>query len=217
MIPPEKEVDSGGATWLEKHAEIYPKLGLSWPPELGDLKPVLIPLGLRAAETVYACHIGFPSTVDDEWQFLDANSSLERTLRYPPAAGKAIMNPWSLSGRTFTSLSKPVIRKRNPDGKITIRQLHCIEQMRMIGWDLGHWRDGPNVWSSSVDSALLRSFAGNAFSAFAFTPLWSASLGAYGHLQSRWKHLANPQPAPSLQAGADAEPSVTLLDEDSSD
>ena len=194
---PQQAVDSGGSTWLEKHQEIFPQLGLSWPPDLGDLKPVLMPMGLRAAETAYACHIGFPLTVDNEWQFIEANSSLERNLRYPPAAGKAISSPWTTTCRTFTSLSKVVIRKRDADGKITIRQLHPIEQMRMIGWDLGHWRRGPQLWSSSVDPPLLGSLAGNAFSAFAFTPLWSASLGAYGHLQSRFKQLSKSPLAPS--------------------
>ena len=215
IVDPEKQVDSGGSSWLEKHAEIFPLLGLSWPPDLGELKPVLLPMGLRAAETVFACHFGFQLDADDQWQFMDANSSLERNVEYPPAPGKAMKNPWSLSARTFTSLSKPVIRKRDPDGKITIRQLHAVEQMRMIGWDLGHWRQGPELWSSSVDPALLTSLAGNAFSAFAFTPLWSASLGAYGHMRSKWIQLSTPQLSRPLQEAEHAKNVKTEVETDS--
>ena len=65
--------------------------------------------------------------------------------------------------------------RRDPP-KLDVRALEGFELMQLIGWDNSFYKkmDAP------LDGALLTSFAGNAFSAYACMPFAIAALGAVG-------------------------------------
>eukprot|EP00959_Pyramimonas_sp_CCMP1952_P331097 6933400-Pyramimonas_sp.AAC.1 len=65
-------------------------------------------------------------------------------------------------------------------GVVEIKRLHGMESMACIGWDMSFWRDGkpPFTADKSVTPELLNDLAGNAWSAFQFTPVCIAAIGA---------------------------------------
>lgn len=142
----------------------------------------------------------------DGFEFFGANHSLERNVRYPPADGEQLHSPWS-RGRcnTLTSQSKIIVRHKGVGGA-TMRALSSIEIMRMIGWDLGHWRNPACMWSETITPDILVSLARHAFSAFALTPVLIATFGAIGASQ-------RPRVAPSTPEVAKHR-SVSVGDDD---
>ena len=111
-------------------------------------------------------------------QFVDLNKSLERLIGFPPAS--EIRDPWRRALPTITSNSKMILRDAKQDGGISIRCVHPVELMRVVGWDLSHWHTEFEAMDHGLRGETLISLAGNAFSAFALAPLLVASLSALG-------------------------------------
>ena len=184
-IPPEpkaKKAREADCKWHEKDRDIFHDLSVKWPPVMD---PAMLELfegwGLRVAEIAHVAHQYFPLEVDDKWFFLDANHTLERLLRWNPAAPRHVHNPWRRTCSTLTGHSKIVPRRRRSKTKeLILRPLFSIEGMRMIGWDLAFWR-WP-VFGDLVTQDVLVSLAGNAFSGYALTPLVIAVIGRLGRV-----------------------------------
>jgi hypothetical protein len=166
--------------WLDTHRDIFEAVEMTWPPVInGDFGAIAEQWGNRVAESVYFCHARFPP-LDNTWQFYDANHSLERLLRWP-CEKEQLHCPWRVMVPTLTGSSKIIIRYYDAnEAKLTLRPLSCIESMKLIGWDVKYWRRGSPNFSDEITPELLYSLAGNAFSCFAFAPLFASILGALG-------------------------------------
>lgn len=165
--------------WMDKHREIFGALEVPWPPVLPqDFMATFSDFGPRAMELVYIAHTRFPPPSVATWEFLDANPTLERVLQWPPPPNKDVRNPWRAICGTLTGMTKLVVRRLSPAGDLELRPAHCLESMRMMGWDLLHYRQP--IFTERVTPDVLVSLAGNAFSAFAITPLALCALGIGG-------------------------------------
>eukprot|EP00959_Pyramimonas_sp_CCMP1952_P176903 3697445-Pyramimonas_sp.AAC.1 len=89
-------------------------------------------------------------------------------------------NPWRDYLGTLTGRGVWLTRLASSDGGLELRLLSGVECMRAIGWGLQHWRDPKSVKQGGYSDTLLRSLAGNAYSAFACGPPLAASLAALG-------------------------------------
>lgn len=150
---------------------------MAWPPSIADF-PVFAAIsekvGERCAQSVFYCHSQWPPK-EATWEFYDCQMQLPWKVR----SAEEPRSPWRTHCPTIAGSSKIAIRKLVGD-TLTLRLMHPIEMMRVMGWDLDHWANGPRVWSDVITPDLVTSLAGNAFSAFAFTPLFSAALGSMG-------------------------------------
>ena len=159
--------------WQEEHCNAFRAAGLTWPLALpatgstlqvkeGSLHPAY--LNTRACELLYYLHTVFPMTTspsgtDMQVEYVDVN----------PTLGRSVQNgsPWKSLCPTITGASQMCCRYRQgTDEKITVRPLSGQECMSLIGWDPSYYSQ-----QAAMSDVLLRNLAGNAFSAFAFTPM----------------------------------------------
>lgn len=178
--PPKSKRSRENEAWVDRHMDIYREYDVYWPPQLSsEMSAVLNMWGERAAQVGHFLHAMFPPG-DAQWQFVDLNHTLERTLRFPPAPGKPLHCPWRYTCPTLTSMSKILIRRQTalPGGALVLRALHPLEAFRLMGWDLPWWTKP--LWSADVTPELLTNMAGNAFSGYAVTPVLIAALGSVG-------------------------------------
>ena len=116
------------------------------------------------------------------WHYFDANHTAERSFKLdkhgnPINADGSMRNPWQIVCPTLTSCTIIVCRKVEEDGTASMRRLHCLEALRLAGWDLCHFHEDGPFFQENQDTDLLTSFAGNMWTAFHFLPLHIASSG----------------------------------------
>ena len=102
-------------------------------------------------------------------EFADVNNSLARLVGFSATRQDAkLRNPWTPYIPTLTSHASIVMRW-HPDGYECpmMRYLSAQEILRVVGWDDSMWTNG----KPCEDAKLMRSLAGNAFSAFAVGPI----------------------------------------------
>ena len=68
-------------------------------------------------------------------------------------------------------------RIKDKGGVVTIRRIHGLEAMQLIGWPLKAWRHGTPFTSPKVTPELLSNMAGNAWIFAHFLPLAIAAFG----------------------------------------
>lgn len=147
------------------------------PPATGELLSLVC--REREAEVVYFANAKFPAKCPGQWEFLDALHTFERSFKWPVASeGASIRCPWTAHIPTLTSKTVLVGRMVDDQGDAKFKVLHGIECMRLMGWDLGHWRGVSPMACPEITSEVLVDIAGNAWNAFAFCALAAASLGA---------------------------------------
>jgi hypothetical protein len=162
--------------WLDKHRALFESEKMPWPPKLDpQFMSIADHFGGRCAESAYFCNYNFPPT-EEGYTFFDSQMQLPWLV---DADAAKLRNPWRSTVPTIAASSKMIVRCCT-SSSIDVRMFHPVEAMRVAGWDLDHWADGPAFWNRDMDWELLNSLAGNAFSAFAFTPVLSASLAALG-------------------------------------
>lgn len=164
--------------WKPVHEQLYAVLGIQWPPMIPE---TMVGFTAREAEVVFVADHRWPATEVGVWEFFDANRSMERVFRWQPQQefDDRLVNPWKSHVPTLVGHSTMACRVKTPDGTVKIKKLHGLEAMRLIGWDLCHWKDGGSPFASGkILPDLLLSMAGNAWSAFAFVPLAMSAFGA---------------------------------------
>jgi len=132
--------------WKVSHEQFFQKFGEVWPPSVLHLDDSLLP---REKELVVAADFTFPGTAGPEWQWLDANHSIERTFGWKPGQeieGKRdIKNPWKPYVPTITCSSTIVGRRvelEHEDGT-TFKVLNALEGFAMKGWTMDMWEKLP--------------------------------------------------------------------------
>ena len=116
--------------WPTTHEELYTLCGVEWPPDLANFQ--FAGLRTREQEVSFLAHKAFPPEGGD-WEFLDANHSVERLFRWPPKNQKvpllkdAMRNPWKNNIPTFTTTSNIMCRKVLSSGQLVLRRIHPLE------------------------------------------------------------------------------------------
>ena len=166
--------------WKATHEEVYAAHGLTWPPMLCE-ELAAFPHRRQGEVADIADKLFKPAKVGS-WEWFDTNHTVERSLRWPVPEGSEIHNPWKPRIPTMTALTSMVGRKVTLEGKKVLHHLHGLEAMSLIGWDLGFWKGGESPFGKAsapnITPELLQDLAGNAWSAFAFTPIAIAAFGA---------------------------------------
>ena len=164
--------------WKPVHEQLYALLGIQWPPTIAE---TMVGFTAREAEVVFVADHRWPAKEVGVWEFFDANRSMERVFRWQPQQefDDRLANPWRSHVPTLVGHSSMACRLKTASGLVKIKKLHGLEAMRLIGWDLCHWKDGASPFASGkILPDLLLSMAGNAWSAFAFVPLAISAFGA---------------------------------------
>ena len=182
--------------WQEEHCSAYRAHGLSWPLKVdgatlsvqgGTLHRQY--LSARACELLYYLHHVYPMPNDLEpmyyggleVQYVDVNPTLARSVQNG--------SPWKSLCPTITGSSQICIRHRTGlSGEVCLRPLSGKECMALIGWD-------PRYYTATtvMTDSLLRNLAGNAFAAFAITPMLMLAICGWdtvksqAHACSKWK------------------------------
>ena len=174
--------------WPNVHEEAYSYGRVDWPPNTESIRDLLP----REAEVVYLANAMFPVQAGPKgyvWEFMDANHSLERTLRFPPARCpktkemKPLRNPWKTVAPTFTAGSKIAARKWHVTGSdptvcsLEVRRLHPLELMAMNGWGVSFWKDSRNPFADSVSPEVVSDMAGNMWNAWSYMCIEMALAG----------------------------------------
>lgn len=99
---------------------------------------------------------------DSSSEACDVNENLRRLTRYD---GEKAHNPWKFPRLgTLTGHSTWLIRRQLENGQVTVRLMTGFEAMRVIGWDVGNWRNAPGCFFEGLmTNELLKNLAGNAF------------------------------------------------------
>ena len=146
------------------------------------------------AELVHFANVVFPAAEESEgkWLFFDSNHSFERVFRWPLVVGQELRSPWKDHVPTMTGQSS-LAGRRKKEGNMELKKLHGLEAMRLIGWDLGHWKNHASPFIDSSDTGitpeLLNNMAGNAWSSFSYSPL---AIVALGSAPASWYHQDGP-------------------------
>lgn len=182
--PTAKKMKGDSAQWKATHEAAFMQHGMQWPPPAMKMDPLLATgFKQREAECVHFANELFPTGRDGnasegQWTFMDANHSFERLFKWPLSEGQEMTNPWRSCVPTMTANSSIAARRRK-SGQLEIREIHGLEAMRLIGWDLGFWAHHASPFRPNVITPeLLMDLAGNAWSSFAFLPLAIAALGS---------------------------------------
>ena len=79
----------------------------------------------------------------------------------------------------MTGSSSMIGRFLREDNSVKMKRLHGLEAMRLIGWETPMWKGGVSPFETpGVTPELLTDMAGNAWSAYAFVPVWMSAVGA---------------------------------------
>ena len=218
--PPKKLAKHEGDGWESTHQELFLFAGIAWPPPIAELDE----FRTRSAECVYFANYMFPETELDRWQFFDSNHDCKRLFRWPRKEKKKkktdeddgftdLKNPWRPFIPTMTALSNMVARVLRSDDsggepKLTIRRVHPLECMRVMGWDLPFYAEGPfgtykvpgESKDAFIDADLLGDMVGNAWCAWTFAAIKIALVGCIDWKEAmektnRWKQAGCPSPA----------------------
>ena len=128
----------------------------------------------------------FPEEQFDRHTFFDANHDCKRLFRWPRKEKKRgegftdLKNPWRPFIPTMTGLSNIACRvlRRSPEPNgppiLTIRRVHPMECMRVMGWDLEFFTQGRfgtvrvpgEEKEHCVDADLLQDMVGDAWCAW---------------------------------------------------
>ena len=150
---------------------------MEWPiPEQDFLEAVPGKATFRAreAEIVYAADCIWPVGKDEInlWQYFDCNMSLERAFGWPPQKKQKLKNPWKVSEVPCqTGSAVMAARKVHLDGTKTLRRVHGLEALRLLGWDIPLWGRHNSMEIPHLSNDVLCSMAGNGWSAWHFMPL----------------------------------------------
>ena len=197
--PPLKKARSD-PLYKDDHMEVYQACGLMWPPDVQSLHHGIkvatgTALPVRQLECAYIYDTLWPASQGTAekpatvWHSVDLNEGLKRTLRWDDCRSKEeLSSPW-VFGRLghLTGTTQWLLRRWVTDSmgaRAEYRMLGGIEAMRCIGWDLDSWQEvdgSANPFNNELitDATLLKA-AGNAYSAFATTPLLSALMAGMG-------------------------------------
>ncbi len=183
--------------WKDVHEQVFAMCEYKWPPPETQQ---LMESGFkqREAELVYFCNRRFPLKDELVWEFFDSHHSFERVFNWGPASGdvKLLRTPWKRYVPTMVGTSSIACRCLQ-NGTVVFKELHGLEAMRMIGWDLGHWKNHENPFgNSAITPELLVDMAGNAWSSFQFLPIAIAAFGAAPKSFYRGKDVGVSVPAP---------------------
>lgn len=165
--------------WKDVHEAAFAACGYTWPP-LETQHLMERGFKQREAELVCFCNRGFPLKEESVWEFFDSHHSFERLLNWTSACGDVteLKSPWKRYVPTMVGTSSIACRCLQ-GGNLIFKELHGLEAMRLIGWDLGHWKNNQNPFgNASVTPELLVDMAGNAWSSFQFLPIAIAGFGA---------------------------------------
>ena len=190
---PKKSPNSQLDDWESVHMEMFLYKGVAWSPCLSE--PWCSSFRPRSAEVVYFANYVWPAKELDKWEYFDTNHDAKRIFRWPLKPNKKgemskLKCPWRLYIPTFTALSNVVARQLHTvpgqDAILILRHVHPIEAMRVMGWDLEHYRDGPFKWvhvpgdpkQVFLDADLLGDLVGNAWCAWTFCSIKIALAGA---------------------------------------
>lgn len=176
--PPAKVAKrSANVSFGMEHLEIYADAGMSWPPDISQLKELETSgFTQRQLEVVYYLHTKWPASKTTPPRFVDVNSSLSRLVTNKSES----YCPWSEEAPTLTSQSTLAIRYIATDNKqLVIRAVTGLELLNIIGWSSDMWAKSTPAAITS-DNNLLTSLSGNAFSAFAVVPAIITALAAAG-------------------------------------
>ena len=217
--------------WPNVHQEAYSFARVDWPPDTDHIDDFLP----REAEIVYLANAVFPVQPGPDgdgqprslWEFMDANHSLERTLRFPPArcgdGFKPLRNPWKPVAPTFTAGSKIAARKwrpwrfgdGDPGGFLELKRLHPLELMAMNGWGVAFWKDPDCVFSDQITPELISDMAGNMWNGWSYMCMEMALAGCCNWteasertVQIRFKKMAAEQQRKTKQAEEHADEGV---------
>ena len=159
------------------HQELYRERMIAWPPSKEDLRRVcgdesIVAYGDRRMEALYYCSTVFKMPDDQQFQFLDINSSLTRLTGI-----SGLDQPWK-SGvmGTMVGSSSMVIRQRTQCKAIKVRPLSGLEMMSFAGWHPTFYIDG----APSATDEVLGQMSGNCFNAFSFAALRTAVIAVCG-------------------------------------
>ena len=158
------------AKWRTEHCQAFRDAGLEWPVPLESNmelpadeggRPTRFQklwLGTRAAELAFYLHKVYPMAVDaSEPEWADVNPSLPRCTH----SG----SPWKSTCPTMTGQSQMVVRYVL-GSRVILRPQSGKESFSLMGWHASYFRG-----QTSPPDQLLKNLAGNAFSAFAITPV----------------------------------------------
>ena len=76
------------------------------------------------------------------------------------------------------------MRVKEDDGTKWMRLLHPWEQMALMGWHVTDWAEQSRK-GTGVTPELVKNMSGNAVNAFAFWPVFAASIACLGHVAAR--------------------------------
>ena len=178
--------------WEEEHCAAFRDQGLAWPMKVtssvmelegGSIHKQY--LNQRAFELLFFLHTVFammPCDEEMQFEYVDVNPTLGRSTQNG--------NPWRSLCPTITGASQMCVRyRRGSSGRITVRPLSGQECMALIGWS-------PSFFAANVtmNDIVLRNFAGNAFSAFAYTPMLIVALCGYDIVKTQTSSCLIPRP-----------------------
>ena len=188
--PPKKKAKDGGDDWESVHQELFLYGKVDWPPDVSGLAD----FRARSAEVIVFADAMWPVQIKDEWTFFDTNHDAKRLFRWPLKVQKgntmsSLKCPWRTYIPTLTALSNIVARKLSWHGqeeKLTLRRVHPLECMRVMGWDLEFFKESPFKFAKLpseerehfLDSDLLGDMVGNAWCAWTYTAIKIALCGA---------------------------------------
>ena len=177
----------------KEHQQFYDEADLTFPPEIGaEHGEIYIKLSVRQKHLLYFIDRAFPAS--SKITFVDVNESMSSLLTERMAAAhlekrqrpekKQLKQPWHDKIPCITSKSAFVMRVKEDDGTQWMRLLHAWEQMALMGWHVTDWAEKSRK-GIGVTPELVKNMSGNAFNAFAFWPVFAASIACLGHAAAR--------------------------------
>jgi hypothetical protein len=200
------------AGWKKIHEQYFSNvLGLVWPPNVDFLPDGL---SVREAECVLASSKTFPAE-EVGWQWMDANHTLERNLRYEVNASikktdsedLAMTSPWSRSIPTITCKSSIVGRHMDKNGQMTWKLLNVLEGFQAHGWGLGDWSVLP-FQSGQIQYEELQVMLGNMWDLHHYMPVALSTMWILGEVEFK---------KPGLDDDAEQDPQQIVVSDDESD
>ena len=180
--PAKQKPKTGGDDWEPVHQKLFMFKGLKWPPAVDHLTQ----FRTRSAECIVFANAFWPEDAVNRWTYFDSNHDAKRLFRWPAKPKKdgtmtALKCPWRTYIPTLTSLTHMVarclVKVDEDEPTLVLRRVHPIECMRVMGWDLEHFRNPPFGWygvpgehkEHLLDDSLLQDIAGNAWTAWTYT------------------------------------------------
>ena len=162
-------------------------------------------LGERAAELAWYLHVKFPMEADGECEWVDVNPTLGRVCH----SGR----PWRRISPTMTGASQMMIRFV-VNGRIVLRPQTGTESFALMGWHASYFRP-----TCVKTEGLLKNLAGNAYSAFAISPMLMLAFAGHGVISGLRESWVSSKTQETLAEAEDdaAELDMMLLDDESSD